>query len=112
MDLADALGAVGDATGELIRAASQNWDTEPKAAAIAAAEDAARRLQEAFVRLTTGTVDDAMRIVRAHPDFVFGAIFTADDFPGSRPPDDFRRDLAEESLETAGTARIAWELGL
>lgn len=53
----------------------------------------------------TPSVYELMRQVRDHPDFVFGTIFTIDDFDDD-VPDDFNENRAQDALVEAGNDYI------
>lgn len=56
------------------------------------------------------TIYDLMQHVRAHPDFVFGTVFTKDDFPDG-VPDDFPAKQGDELLAETGNLLIESEGG-
>lgn len=53
------------------------------------------------------TIHELMSAVRAHPDFVFGTIFTRGDFPRGVVPEDFNDSLIEDLLTEHGNEYIA-----
>ena len=55
-------------------------------------------------------VFELFRTVEAHPDYVFGTIFTPDDFPGGRVPADFSTNRAKGALAESGNEYIAEEI--
>lgn len=48
------------------------------------------------------SIHDLFSKVRQHPDYVFGTIFVAADFPGETVPDDFNENRAEDCIVEAG----------
>lgn len=53
------------------------------------------------------SIYDLFQKVRNHPDYVFGTIFTTDDFPDG-VPDDFNGDYATDHMAEAGNEYIEW----
>lgn len=49
---------------------------------------------------------ELFRRVREHPDFVFGAIFVAGDFPNDAVPEDFPSNRADDALAERGNEFI------
>ena len=54
---------------------------------------------------TQPTIHDLMKAVREHPDYVFGTVFTREDFAGDIPWD-FSPSRAEDALVERGNAYI------
>lgn len=59
----------------------------------------------------TVSIYDLMREVRDHPDFAFGVVFTAGDFPDSIIPEDFEGKYIEDTLAEQGNEYIENEVG-
>lgn len=55
---------------------------------------------------TQPSIDELYKLVREHPDFVFGTIFVAEDSPDGEVPADFRVKSAEAAITVEGNEFI------